>query len=147
MADVAIGRPIEILLVEDAIGDVELTLEALEEGRIANRVEVAADGEVAMKYLERSLAGTVPRPDLILLDLNLPRLDGREVLEELKRRPEFLRIPVIVLTSSKAQEDILRAYDLHANSYVTKPVIADEFIRAVRGLKDYWLTIVRLPPR
>lgn len=138
--------PIEILLVEDNPGDVELTLEALEDGRIANRVQVAADGVAALDHLRASQRGAHPRPQLILLDLNLPRLDGRAVLAEIKGDPDLRRIPVIVLTSSKAESDVLAAYDLHANSYVSKPVDAEAFIRAVRQVDDYWLTIVRLPP-
>lgn len=147
MADAASLRPIEILLVEDSPSDVELTLEALEEGRIANLVTVVTDGELALAHLRQALAGTVRRPDLILLDLNLPKMDGREVLHEIKRDPDLRRIPVIVLTSSRAEQDVLSAYELAANSYVTKPVMADEFIRAVRILEEYWLTIVRLPPK
>lgn len=141
------GRPIEILLVEDNPGDVRLTKEALREGKVCNNLWVAEDGEKALDFLRRNGDhATVPRPDLILLDLNLPRVDGRELLAEIKADPELRRIPVVVLTTSKAEEDILRTYDLHANCYVTKPVDLDQFINVVRAIEDFWLTVVKLPP-
>jgi two-component system, chemotaxis family, response regulator Rcp1 len=143
----ALGRPVEILLVEDNPGDVRLTREALREGKVRNNLAVAVDGVEAIAYLRK--AGeyvNAVRPDLILLDLNLPRKDGREVLEEIKADPALRHIPVVVLTSSQAEEDIVRAYDLHANCYVTKPVDLDQFIRVVESIEDFWFTIVKLPP-
>jgi two-component system, chemotaxis family, response regulator Rcp1 len=142
-----LGRPVEILLVEDNPGDVRLTREALREGKVRNNLAVASDGIEAIAYLrkEGEHAGAV-RPDLILLDLNLPRKDGREVLAEIKADPALRNIPVVVLTSSQAEEDIVRAYDLHANCYVTKPVDLDQFIRVVESIEDFWFTIVKLPP-
>ena len=139
---------VEILLIEDNDGDVRLTREALNEGRIRNRLNVVNDGEQALAYLRRQggHAGA-PRPDLILLDLNLPRLDGREVLAEIKGDPELKQIPVVVLTSSRAEQDLLRAYDLHANCIISKPVAFEEFIDVVRSIEDFWLTIVVLPPK
>ena len=142
----ATGRPVEILLVEDNPGDVRLTREALREGKVRNNLAVASDGVEAIAYLrkEGEHAGAV-RPDLILLDLNLPRKDGLEVLAEIKADPSLRNIPVVVLTSSQAEEDIVRAYDLHANCYVTKPVDLDQFIRVVESIEDFWFTIVKLP--
>jgi chemotaxis family two-component system response regulator Rcp1 len=139
-------RPIEILLVEDNPGDVRLTIEALKEGKVRNNLNVARDGVEAVAYLRREgpFAQAV-RPDLILLDLNLPRKDGREVLAEIKDDATLRRIPVVVLTTSKAEEDILRTYDLHANCYITKPVDLEQFIQVVRSIDDFWLSIVRLP--
>lgn len=140
------GRPIEILLVEDNPGDVRLTIEALKEGKVSNRLSVARDGVEALAFLRREGAhGSAPRPDLILLDLNLPRRDGREVLAEIKADARLRRIPVVVLTTSKAEEDILRTYDLHANCYINKPVDLDQFISVVRSIDDFWLSVVRLP--
>lgn len=140
-------REVNILLVEDNPGDVRLTVEALREGRIANRLHVAGDGEAAMAFIRREGDhGGAPRPDLILLDLNLPKKDGREVLEELKSDPELHRIPVIVLTTSSAEADVLRSYDLHANCYISKPIGYDDFIQAVRSMENFWLKIVLLPP-
>ena len=143
----ATGRPVEILLVEDNPGDVRLTREALREGKVRNNLAVASDGVEAIAYLrkEGEHAGAV-RPDLILLDLNLPRKDGREVLAEIKADPSLRNIPVVVLTSSQAEQDIVRAYDLHANCYITKPVDLDQFIRVVQSIEDFWFTIVKLPP-
>ena len=140
------GRPIEILLVEDNPGDVRLTVEALKEGRLHNRLSVVGDGEKALAYLrhEGEYAQTV-RPDLVLLDLNLPRKDGREVLSEMKDDPELKRIPVVVLTTSKAEEDILKMYDLHANCYITKPVDLDQFITVVKSIEAFWFSVVALP--
>jgi CheY-like chemotaxis protein len=141
------GRPIEILLVEDSLGDIRLTLEVLKESKIANRVSVARDGVEAMNFLRHQAPyANEPRPDLLLLDLNLPRKDGRETLAEIKADADLRRIPVVVLTTSDAEADILKAYDLHANCYITKPVDLDQFIRVVRSIEDFWLTIVKLPP-
>ncbi|HZR46651.1 MAG TPA: response regulator [Candidatus Manganitrophaceae bacterium] len=139
-------RPIEILLVEDSPGDVRLTKEALKEGKVLNHLHIAGDGVEALAFLRRegSYAG-VPRPDLILLDLNLPRKDGREVLETIKEDPELRRIPVVILTTSSAERDVLQSYDLHANCYVTKPVDLEQFISVVRSVEDFWLTVVKLP--
>jgi chemotaxis family two-component system response regulator Rcp1 len=137
---------IDILLVEDNPGDVRLTEEALKEAKVRNRLFVVDDGVAAMDFLRRAGKFTdAPRPDLILLDLNLPRKDGREVLEEIKQDSSLMRIPVVVLTTSRAEEDILRTYNLHANCYVTKPVDLDQFITIVKSIEDFWLTIVRLP--
>lgn len=141
------GRPVHILLVEDNAGDVRLTREALKEGKVNNLLTVAPDGIEALAILrqEGRYAGEA-RPDLILLDLNLPKKDGREVLAEIKDDPALRRIPVVVLTTSKAEEDILRTYDLHANCYITKPVDFDKFVSVVRSIDDFWLSVVRLPP-
>ena len=142
------GHAIEILMVEDNAADVDLTAEALSEGKIRNRLHVVGDGEAALDFLHRRARHRdAPRPDLVLLDLNLPRKSGLEVLAEVKQDADLRRIPVVVLTSSKADEDILRSYDLHANSYVTKPVDFDQFCRIVRSIESFWFTIVRLPPR
>jgi two-component system, chemotaxis family, response regulator Rcp1 len=139
-------RPIEILLVEDSPGDVRLTMEALKEAKVLNRLSVAADGVEATEFLNRRGRFTeAPRPDLILLDLNLPRKDGREVLAEIKAAPEFRRIPVVVLTTSRAEADVIKAYDLHANCYITKPVDFKQFIEVVESIEDFWLTVVKLP--
>ncbi len=141
------GRPIEILLVEDNLGDVRLTQEALKEGKVRNNLSVASNGEEALAFLRREGQFTgAPRPDVILLDLNLPGKDGREVLAEIKTDPNFRRIPVVILTTSQAEQDILKTYDLHANCYVTKPVDLDQFIEMVKSIEDFWLTIVKLPP-
>ncbi len=139
--------PIEILLVEDNVADVRLTMEALKEAKVYNRLSVVDDGVKAMEFLRRTGPyADAPFPDLILLDLNLPRKDGREVLAEVKADPELRRIPVVVLTTSQAQEDVLRAYDLHANCYISKPVGFEQFVTVVQALEDFWLTIVKLPP-
>lgn len=141
------GAPIEILLVEDNPGDVRLTQEAVREAKIRNTLNVVNDGEQAIAYVRRQGTYTDrPRPDLILLDLNLPRKDGREVLQELKSDPDLHRIPVVVLTSSEAEQDILSTYDLYANAYVTKPVDLEQFMHAVSSIQDFWLNIVKLPP-
>jgi two-component system, chemotaxis family, response regulator Rcp1 len=141
------GRPIEILLVEDNPGDVRLTIEALKDAKVANTLTVAADGVQALELLRRSGAGkSVPHPDLVLLDLNLPKKDGREVLAEIKSDPDLRRIPVVVLTTSRAEEDVIRAYDLHANCYITKPVDFDQFMTVVKTIEGFWLTVVKLPP-
>jgi CheY-like chemotaxis protein len=140
-------REVVILLVEDNAGDVRLTREALHEGKVANQLIVAADGVEALAVLHRAGShANAPRPDLILLDLNLPKKDGRDVLAEIKQDPDLRRIPVVVLTTSKAEEDILRTYDLHANCYITKPVDFDKFVSVVKTIDEFWLTIVRLPP-
>ena len=139
-------RPIEILLVEDNPGDVRLTIEALKEGKVSNRLSVARDGVEALAFLRREGPhANAIRPDLILLDLNLPKKDGREVLAEIKEDTRLRRIPVVVLTTSKAEEDILRTYDLHANCYITKPVDLDQFITVVKSIDEFYFTIVRLP--
>ena len=142
-----IMRPIEILLVEDNEGDVRLTREALNEAKVRNNLAVVHDGEEALAYLRRPGADGLepPRPDLILLDLNLPKKDGREVLAELKNDPRLRRLPVVVLTTSSSEKDILESYDLHANCYITKPVDLDQFINVVTHIEDFWLTIVKLP--
>lgn len=140
------SRPIEVLLVEDNPGDVRLTREALKEGKVHNNLHVAPDGVEALAFLRREgrYADAV-RPDLILLDLNLPRKGGREVLEEIKGDPALRHIPVVILTSSQAEQDIARAYDLHANCYISKPVDLDQFITVVRSIEDFWFTVVKLP--
>jgi CheY-like chemotaxis protein len=138
---------VEILLVEDNPGDVRLTREALKEGKIRNNLNVAGDGVEALRYLRREgQYAESTRPDLILLDLNLPKMDGREVLEAVKADPALRLIPVVVLTSSAAEQDIARAYDLHANCYVSKPVDLDQFIHVVKSIEDFWFSIVKLPP-
>ena len=139
--------PIEILLVEDNPGDVRLTKEALKEGKVYSNLHTVKDGVEAMEFLRRQgKFAAVPRPDIILLDLNLPRKDGREVLEEIKSDNSLKRIPVVVLTTSKAEEDVLRTYNLHANCYVTKPVDLEKFIVVVKSIDVFWLTVVTLPP-
>lgn len=140
------GRPIEILLVEDNPGEVRLMVEALKEGKVHNRLHAARDGVEALAYLRRQGEfAEAAHPDLILLDLNLPRIDGREVLAVIKRDDVLRRIPVVVLTTSQAEEDILKAYDLNANCYISKPVHLDQFITVIRSIKDFWLTVVKLP--
>ena len=140
------GRPIEILLVEDNAGDVRLTVEALKEGKVRNNLSVASDGVEALELLRRQgRFKAAARPDLILLDLNLPKVDGREVLAQVKQDPSLKRIPVVVLTTSEAEEDIVRTYDLHANCYITKPVDLEQFFRVVRSIDGFWLTVVKLP--
>ena len=139
--------PIHILMVEDNEGDVFLTLEALKNAKVANEVSVVHDGVEAIEFLRRQGPyAKAPRPDLILLDLNLPRKDGCEVLAEIKPDPELGRIPVVVLTSSKAEADIVRAYDLHANCYVTKPVDFGGLMEVIKSVDEFWLSVVRLPP-
>ena len=139
---------IEILLVEDNIGDVRLTELAFKEGKVRNKLHVTMDGAEAMAFLrQEGHYASVPRPDLILLDLNLPKKDGREVLAEIKTDADLKRIPVVVLTTSQAEQDVLKSYNLHANCYITKPVDLEKFLSVVRSLEDFWLTIVRLPPR
>lgn len=139
-------RSIEILLVEDNAADVRLTIEALREGKVKNNLSVTRDGEEAMQFLRREGAfAEAPRPDLVLLDLNLPRKDGREVLADIKADDRLKTIPVVVLTTSSAEADILKSYSLHANCYITKPVDLEQFVQVVRSIDDFWLTIVRLP--
>ena len=140
------GRPVEVLLVEDNPADVRLTQEALKDGRVMVNLTVAGDGVEAMEVLNREgKYKGVARPDLILLDLNLPKKNGREVLTEIKADEKLRSIPVIVMTTSKAEQDIHRAYNLNANCYITKPVDLDEFLHVVRSIEDFWLTIVTLP--
>jgi len=140
------GRPIEILFVEDNPGDVRLTQEALREAKMRVNVRVVWDGEEAIEYLRKEgQYADALRPDLILLDLNLPKKSGREVLAEIKADRDLRSIPVVVLTSSKAEEDIAKTYNLHANCYVTKPADLDQFIRVVQSIESFWLTIVKLP--
>ena len=140
------GAPVEILLVEDNPADVRLTQEALKEGKVYNNLHWAKDGVEALEFLHRKgkYAGS-PRPDIILLDLNLPKKDGREVLQEIKNDDSLKRIPVVILTTSKAEEDVLRSYNLHANCYVTKPVDLEKFIVVVKSIDAFWLTVVTLP--
>jgi len=139
-------EPIEILLVEDNPGDARLAKEALRDSKLKNNLYVVEDGIEAMKFLraENPYEKAI-RPDLILLDLNLPRMDGREVLKAIKSDERFKRIPVVILTMSNAEEDILKSYNLHANCYITKPIDLDQFIKVVQSIEDFWLTIVRLP--
>jgi two-component system, chemotaxis family, response regulator Rcp1 len=142
----ALGKPIEILLVEDNPEDAALTMETLREGRICNNITLVEDGVEAMEYLRHhSPYEGMPRPDLILLDLQLPRKNGREVLSEIKEDRDLRRIPVVIMTTSAAEQDIFESYDLHANCYLTKPVELDDFINVVRRIEDFWLTIVKLP--
>ena len=146
MADDQVGKVIEILLVEDNLGDVRLTKEALKGSKIHNTLRVASDGEEAMSYLRKQGRFVdSKRPDLVLLDLNLPKKSGREVLAEIKNDSELRQIPVVILTTSKAEEDIVRSYDLHANCYITKPVDISQFIIVVQALENFWFSIVKLP--
>jgi CheY-like chemotaxis protein len=142
------GRSIEILLVEDSPSDTELTQEALREAKVRNHLSTVEDGVQAMDFLRRrgEYVG-VSKPDLIMLDLNLPRKDGREVLAEIKQDPELKTIPVVVLTTSQAEQDVLHAYHLHANCYIAKPVDFEQFLQAVRSIESFWLMLVTLPPR
>ncbi len=140
------SRTIEILLVEDNPGDARLTLEAFKEGRVLNNLTVMKDGVEALAYLRRQGPyANAKQPDLILLDLNLPRKDGREVLSEIKADEHLMKIPVIVLTTSAAEEDIARAYSQHANCYITKPVDLDQFLRVAQSIETFWLSLVKLP--
>ncbi|HOX58855.1 MAG TPA: response regulator [Candidatus Paceibacterota bacterium] len=141
------ARPIEILLVEDSPSDTDLTLEALKDFKVRNHVSVVEDGVEAMQFLRREAPYTqAPRPDLIMLDLNLPRKDGREVLTEIKADDGLKTIPIVVLTTSRAEQDILRAYQLNANCYITKPVDFNQFLDVVRTIESFWLFVVTLPP-
>lgn len=140
-------KQIEILLVEDNPGDARLTREALASSKVRNQLHHTKDGEEAMAFLRREgQYATAPTPDLILLDLNLPRRDGREVLEDIKRDPALKQIPVVILTSSEAEEDVLRSYRLHANCFITKPVDLEQLTKVVQGIEQFWFTLVRLPP-
>lgn len=142
------GRPVEILLVEDNAGDVRLAREGLRECKLLNNLSVAEDGVKALAFLRREGEyAKAPRPDLIMLDLNLPRKDGREVLKEIKEDDTLKSIPVVILTTSKAEEDIVKSYSLHANCYVTKPLAIEQFITVVQAIESFWFTIVKLPPR
>ena len=139
-------RPVEILLVEDNPSDVRLVQEALKDGKLRNSINVVGDGEKALAFLKNEGDyQDAPHPDLILLDLNLPKVDGREMLAQIKQCPELKRIPVVVLTTSKSEEDIIKSYELQANCYITKPVDLDQFIAIVQAIEQFWLTIVRLP--
>jgi two-component system, chemotaxis family, response regulator Rcp1 len=141
------AKMIEILLVEDNPGDVRLTKEAMKEGKIVNRIHVACDGVEALDFLyRRGEFAEAPKPDLILLDLNLPRKDGREVLAEIKQDPRLKSIPVVILTTSEAEQDIVKTYELHANCYLTKPVDLEQFILVSKMIKDFWFSLVKLPP-
>lgn len=146
MSEVNLVQPIEVLLVEDDPGDVLMTKEAFQEHKVGNRLHVVSDGVEALRFLRREGEyADAPAPHLILLDLNLPRKDGREVLEEVKKDEALSHIPIVVLTTSEAEEDILRSYRLHANAYVAKPVDFESFIRVVRQIDDFFVTVVRLP--
>jgi len=141
------GRPIEILLVEDSDGDARLAEEAMKDAKVLNHIYRVPDGVEAMAYVRKQgRYGKAVRPDLILLDLNLPKKDGREVLAEIKADPDLRRIPVVILTVSKAEEDIIKTYNLHANCYIQKPVDLGQFLDVVKAIESFWLTIVQLPP-
>jgi chemotaxis family two-component system response regulator Rcp1 len=146
MTSKAIGEVVDILLVEDNEGDARLAREAMRDSKIRNTLHHVIDGEEAMAFLlQQGRYSGSPRPDLILLDLNLPKKDGRQVLAEIKDDERFKRIPVVILTVSAAEEDILKAYNLHANCYITKPIDLEQFMKVVRSIEDFWLTIVKLP--
>lgn len=148
MSAAAFGKPVEILLVEDNPGDADLAREALENSKVSNTLSVVGDGEEAMAFLRQTgKYASAQRPDLILLDLNLPKKDGREVLAEIKADGDLRRIPVVILTTSKEEIDILKSYNLHANCYITKPIDLHQFLRVVEAIEDFWLTIVSLPPK
>jgi len=139
-------RPIDILLVEDNPGDVRLTQEALLEGKVLNRIFIAYDGVEALDFLHRrGQFASAPRPDIILLDLNMPRMDGRECLARIKNDPDLRSIPVVVLTTSEADQDVIRSYDMHASCYISKPVDMEQFMKVVKAIKHFWFTIVHLP--
>ncbi|MDR3666107.1 MAG: response regulator [Ignavibacteriaceae bacterium] len=141
------GKAIDILLVEDNPGDARLAVEALKESKIQNNLHVVTDGEEASDFLfKKGKYAKAKVPDLILLDLNLPKKDGRELLAEIKNDPALKRIPVVILTTSKAEEDILKTYNLHANCYITKPLDLDQFMKVIKSIEEFWLTIVVLPP-
>ncbi|MDX1420721.1 MAG: response regulator [Rubricoccaceae bacterium] len=140
------GRPVEILLVEDSPGDVQLTIEALRDAKVSTHLHVAQDGEEALAFLRHAEGfEEVPRPDLVLLDLNLPKKSGHEVLTEIKQDPDLRRIPVVILSTSDSEDDVLAAYDQNANCYVTKPVDLDRFWEVVRSIDQFWLSFVKLP--
>jgi CheY-like chemotaxis protein len=146
MTNMTTPRPVEILLVEDSPSDAALTLEALRAGKIVNKLTHVEDGVEAMNFLKlRGKYSNAARPDLIMLDLNLPRKDGREVLEELKSDPELMSIPVVVMTTSNSDKDILKAYELHANCYIKKPMEFSQFIKVIKSIEEFWLTVVALP--
>jgi CheY-like chemotaxis protein len=141
-----LGKPIEILLVEDNPGDARLALESLKESKVRNTLHWVRNGVEAMAFMRRQGRYTnEQRPDLVLLDLNMPKMDGRKVLAEVKSDSDLKRIPIVILTISKAEEDILKAYDLHANCFITKPLDLDQFFKVIRSIEEFWLTIVRLP--
>ena len=141
------GRPVQMLLVEDNLGDIRLTKETLRDAKVMVNLHVVGDGVEAMAFLRKeSKHANAPRPDLVLLDLNLPKKDGREVLAEMKQDPDLRRIPVVILTISNGQEDILKSYNLHANAYVTKPLNLEQFAKIVKAIEDFWFTVVKLPP-
>jgi CheY-like chemotaxis protein len=147
MTEAGEGAPIEILLAEDNPGDVKLTQKALEKGKIQNTLHIVNDGVEAMAFLRKEGEyADAPRPDLILLDLNMPRMGGREVLEALDEEPSLGRIPVVILTSSEAEQDIIDSYDRHANAYLTKPINFEGFVDIVRRIEEFWLTVVKQPP-
>ena len=147
MSNHRLVKPIEILLVEDNPGDADLAREALEGSKFNNILNVVEDGEKAMEYLRRDgLYAEVSRPDLILLDLNIPKKDGRQVLAEIKEDDNLKRIPVVILTTSRAEEDVIKSYNLHCNCYITKPIDLNQFLSVVRSIEDFWLSIVVLPP-
>ena len=147
MSDATGARPIEILLVEDNPGDVRLLMETFREGRIRNRISLVEDGVEALAFLHKEGEhSSAPRPDLILLDLSLPRKNGQEVLAEVKQDADLKRIPVVVITSSQAEKDILQAYNNYANCYLTKPVDLEQFMGVVRSVEEFWFTVVKLPP-
>ena len=140
-------KTVEILLIEDNPGDVRLTIEALKESKIINNLNVVYDGIEALSYLQKEgIYKDKPRPDLIILDLNLPKKDGREVLGEIKSEDSLKQIPIVILTTSEAEEDIIKSYELHANCYITKPVNMEQFIKVVKSVGDFWFSIVMLPP-
>ncbi|MBK7979285.1 MAG: response regulator [Ignavibacteriae bacterium] len=142
------GTAVEILLVEDNPGDRALAVEALRDSKINNHLHVAVDGEEAMNFLNKSgNFRNAETPDIVFLDLNLPKKDGREILAEIKNNPRLKSIPVVVLTTSSAEEDIIRSYDLHANCYISKPLDFNQFVKVVKSIEDFWLTIVKLPPK
>jgi chemotaxis family two-component system response regulator Rcp1 len=141
-----VGKSIDILLVEDNEGDARLAKEAMRDSKLRNTLHHVGDGEEAMEFLyQKGKHADAPRPDLILLDLNLPRKDGRAVLEEVKTDENLKRIPVVILTTSSDEQDILRSYNLHANCYITKPIDLNQFLKVVKSIEDFWLTIVKLP--
>ena len=143
-----ISKPVEIFLVEDNQGDIDLVREVLEEGKLKNTLNVAVDGEEALNYLKKKgKYANATRPDLVILDLNLPRKDGREVLDDMKSSPDLKSIPVVIMTTSREEEDVLKMYNLHANCYITKPIDFIQFIKVVHSIEDFWFTIVRLPSK
>ncbi len=147
MSNHRLVKPIEILLVEDNPGDADLAREALEGSKFNNILNVVDDGEKAMAYLRQDgLYAKVSRPDLILLDLNIPKKDGKQVLAEIKADDDLRRIPVVILTTSRSEEDVIKSYNLHCNCYITKPIDLNQFLNVVRSIEDFWLSIVVLPP-